>query len=820
MTSRVLLIQIDAMQPGARVYTTWNASDKTAGCALSGSNLIASATATANYNGVRSVQVLSSGQWYWETALAFASGTGYVLAAGIARTGFAIGSTQLGTDGAGNSAAGPGQDGQVRYKGAVTGDAGTVATGNVVRHHLDLDAGTYRVAIAGGAWVIVATGLSGSWYPCAQFTVSGHAITANFGATAFVYAVPDGASSGVWAVSASTPATKYLASETVITLPTATPANTLYLARLMRNADPKLTRRVSCWPWGGDASATLIGDLVFANRDRGLDSWRGLEFRNALVTLRYGTAKQCRIDPSACAIWAQGIAERVDFGADTVSLVMADVLAQLDRPLQSSVYDSATPNVLLRERPKPVTLGRCMHIDPPQTDSVNRRYDLHDDPDHVIVDVFDQADPFTQQIDFTRYGNGFALTNVPAGKVTATAIGESILGAEVIGADGDFTSWVAATWSTNPSGWTVTGETSAIVGVHESPAGSAQLRNTGGGGTVLLGKAGVLTPGQTYFCDVVVSAYVSGTLRVSSATAANTLGTEHGAISAAGTHRITITPGASETALVLHVNSASNSNVSINSVDVYPVQPVQYLPQWIEHLVVTRGELDVGDIDSASVSALDAKAHYASAYHTRDATTIRDVLRMTMTGYTGWISVDRLGQITAGRLEAPATTPHLSLTERGLYDEIRVKPDDAPALSTMMGAARTWSQFSDSDFVTAVQPDVREKLKAKFQEIRRAVGVVHPYYKHADKATIVETLLQSGADAAAEVNRVATLYAEQRAFYSIPAMLDVSAALTLRPGNTLRVTAPRLDLASGKSLLAVGIEQSFFSQRVTIEGWG
>lgn len=822
MTSRVLLIEIEALLPGDQVYATWNPSDKTASCTLSGGNLIATAAATANYNAARATQALTGGNWYWETTHTFASGSGYVLAAGICRSTFAHNTTQLGTDLAGNSAAGPGQDGQCRYLNVVAGDAGTVATGNVVRHHLDLDAGTYRVAIGAGSWVTVASGLVGTWYPCVQFTTNGHSIAGKFGASAFTHAVPDGASAGVWTVGASTPATQYLASETVISSPTATPANTLYLARLMPNADPKLARKISCWPWGGDASATLIGDLVFGNRDRRYDFWRLLQFRNVRVTARFGTLAECEADPSACQIWAIGIAEDIDFGADTVTLKMADLLAQLDKALQAGVYPESTPNVSLRDRPFPVSLGQCAYIDPVNTDPsvFTPRYDVHDDPDHVLVAIYDQADPFVNQIDYTRYGNGFELVMPPVGKVSATVIGESILGAEMIGADGDFTTWVAGAHTTNPQGWTVTGETSATVGVHESPAGSAQLRNTGGGGTVLLGKGALLTVGQTYFVDINCSAYVSGTLRVSTATAANTTGTEHGTIASTGTHRITVTPGTGQTALVLHVNSASNTNISITSVDVYPVTPVQYLPAWIEHLAVTRGGLDIGDLDLTAINALDAKAHYALNFFSRDPVTIRDVLRQTAGAFTGWVTVDRLGTISCGRLESPSNTPILALTERDLTDEIRVRSDEAKGLTTMIGALRTWSLHSDSDFATSIDQQTKDRLKVPYQEVRRAVGVVDPYYAHADTAEIHGTLLRSGSDASAEINRVATLYRDRRWFYQLPALLDVSAALSLRPGDTVSVTAPRFDLEAGKNLLVTTIEQTFFSQRVTIEGWG
>lgn len=808
-------MEIAARAPGAISYTTWNAADKTANCTLSGSNLIATAAATANFNAVRAVLGLSAGQHYWETTHTFGAGAGYVLAAGICTSAFAQGTTQLGTDVGTLSAGGPGQDGQCRFANAVAGDAGTVATGNVVRHWLDLDAGTYQCAIGAGAWVTVATGLSGTWYPCCQFTTNTHSITANFGASAFTYAVPAGARSGVYSQGASTANTLYVSSEGFVSLNTATPANTLYTGRIAAGVPITIDRQASCWVWGGNSASISFGKITLQNHDRGLDAWRSLLVRDAVVTMRYGDETQVKT-PSTCALWAVAIADRIDWGVNTIDLILRDKLSILEKPLQSSTYPDSTVNETIRNTPRPCVLGLARNIPPKQIDTTLRRYDVHDDPDHILQEITDQSDPFVNVTDYTRDANGFKLVSKPIGKVAATVIGESILGAEIIGADGDFGTWVAGGATTNPQGWTVTGETSATVGVHQSPAGSAQVRNTGGGATVLLGRASTFVVGNTYFVDVVISSYTSGTLRLGSATSANTVGTEHATFTAAGTYRITVTPGTSETALVFWVNSASNSDVSIDSVDVYLVTPVQYLSDWITHLCTVRGTLVSGDLDATSISGLHTKAPYALGFFTDQAISIKEVLRQSMDAWCGWIFQDRTGLITCGRLEAPSSTPSLSISEDDCVDDLVRELDEAKGLSAIMGGVRNWTQHSDSDFVSTATDATKEKLKAMYQAVRKARGVVHATYAFADTAPIKGTLLTNATHVQQEVNRVVSLFADEANFYRVSPILDMSQALGLVLGQTVNLTWTAFDLAAGKNLLLVGSRTEFWTGSVNL----
>jgi hypothetical protein len=182
--------------------TTWNPSDKTAGCTLSGGNLVA--TFAASNNGVRSIDRVHTGKYYWEVTFA---GTSIAnLAVGIA-----LGTSSLSAT-AGN--ANFYCDGGSLYLNGVSASItiGSVVSGSIVCFALDADADLIWCRLgAAGNWngnaaYNPATGVGGAsiaWaggpmgiYAWAFGSGGNCNATANFGASTFTGAVPSGFTSG------------------------------------------------------------------------------------------------------------------------------------------------------------------------------------------------------------------------------------------------------------------------------------------------------------------------------------------------------------------------------------------------------------------------------------------------------------------------------------------------------------------------------------------------------------------------------------------------------------------------------------------------
>lgn len=188
--------------------TTWNPSDKTASLTLSGSNLVATASANGSQS-VRAVDRQVSGKYYWEvTNSVLATGSMFGVANGVVSLGGITtgAATSVGCALATNS-------GNINVDGSTaTPTLGALTVGTVVCIALDLNARLiwFRYGTAanwnGNASNNPATGIGGvsvpfgatlAAYPLSAFSNGSTGVhTANFGDTAFSGTVPSGFTPG------------------------------------------------------------------------------------------------------------------------------------------------------------------------------------------------------------------------------------------------------------------------------------------------------------------------------------------------------------------------------------------------------------------------------------------------------------------------------------------------------------------------------------------------------------------------------------------------------------------------------------------------
>ncbi len=158
------------------VYATWNPADKGPDVLLDDANL--TATSSGEYQSIRATIGISSGTAFWE--ITPIDGDGVV---GIMGPSANIGNW------VGSDAYGWGlyfSDGTLYGSGKNPGWVTTVvANGSVVGFGLDMNTGTLRIWVDGVDRGIAFTGLTGTIYPATTVFTDG--ITANFGATPFVY---------------------------------------------------------------------------------------------------------------------------------------------------------------------------------------------------------------------------------------------------------------------------------------------------------------------------------------------------------------------------------------------------------------------------------------------------------------------------------------------------------------------------------------------------------------------------------------------------------------------------------------------------------
>lgn len=179
--------------------TTWNPADKTAGVTLSSGNLVATNTGSG-VQCVRSVASQSTGKFYIELTASNAAGTNYSFGIGNASADF--------TQRVGNTTDSQGAVSSIPvwiYNAAGSGATVTYATTDVISFAIDLvdsqiwmrkNGGTWRGSSAGGDPSANTLGQpispTGPFFIMVDVQDNSSVCAANFGASAFSFAVPTG----------------------------------------------------------------------------------------------------------------------------------------------------------------------------------------------------------------------------------------------------------------------------------------------------------------------------------------------------------------------------------------------------------------------------------------------------------------------------------------------------------------------------------------------------------------------------------------------------------------------------------------------------
>ena len=170
-------------------YATWDPAGKSASITLSGSNLIATGpSSTGTFYAVRSTIGKASGKWYWELTI----GTVGSQANGIGSSSQLLEPDSSLTDLEGLRVYYKGGD-KYQSGGSPVAYGAAYVGGDVLGAKLDMDAKTLEMLKNNSSQGTLVSGLTGTMY--AYFASTGStlgSVTANFGASPFVYSLPAG----------------------------------------------------------------------------------------------------------------------------------------------------------------------------------------------------------------------------------------------------------------------------------------------------------------------------------------------------------------------------------------------------------------------------------------------------------------------------------------------------------------------------------------------------------------------------------------------------------------------------------------------------
>lgn len=865
---RILLAEFTPKLPLPVTFATWSPTDKHADIVLSGGNLTASRSTfdAGNWRDVRATVVMSAGQWYWETRYNF-TGTADI-GIGITTSAWADLATPPGRVAGQPYGVALYRDGTIYFNDGPAGPVGLIgapANGDIIRHHWNADAAIYRMARNAGPWIEVWVGFADNWYPTAAFkrpTGTTVSVVANFGTSAFVYAVPDGANPGVYSTPNPVPTTVYLGSTGFNTEATDSPANTHYKGRIAGDQDVEFTREGSCIVWGGQTQ-TRGGQVVLINNDGAIGDWLSWEWRDAPFVLYSGYEGDAR---SAFTVWAEGVCDNIAAGNQRrLIITLADPLVLLDRPIQPTLYPVDQANAQAAGQPLPIVLGRPLYCDGVllSTLSTARDWQLHDANAgsasisttlDSIAAIYDRGDLFAGPADPYAAHNPITLAN-----------------------GGAFTTWAGT--PSMPSGFTRITAFGATTDRFANNASTLQCLSSGQQTTAIYHSTSSLNAGYRYTIAFTVTAVVTpgtiifraddGVTRVDVLAVLATKGAKSLTIDVVDAAQLQIVLGASElnasidnltvssvqiidwtywqsnaTRLGFHLANAPAGKIVANpvgpSLAALPSSRIIEYPRdvliWIAarywDIYGTTGAIDFDTLgDTASSAALlDTAAHYRLATFIRQPFSLLALLREVMDSFCGFATTMLGGTVVFGRVQEPSDTPVLVLDENNVMGEVLPSIDTAKGLSQRLAGRRNHSPHSDSDIVSTATPALRAELQAEFICVRQGApdltigGVTLPVsaaYTQSVSAAAQPTMIQENADVQAEANRRCTLWRPTRYFYDLQALLERGQADALIPGQTVRLVWPRIPgLANGINLLVVRVRSRFFSRRVDLRLWG
>lgn len=245
-------------------------------------------------------------------------------------------------------------------------------------------------------------------------------------------------------------------------------------------------------------------------------------------------------------------------------------------------------------------------------------------------------------------------------------------------------------------------------------------------------------------------------------------------------------------------------------------------PGAVAQRVLLAAGLDIGNIDTAALAALDSACPWECGYWAthQQAVTARSVLDALMQSTGGWWTASNANRITAGVLAVPAGVPVADLHPGNLLSLTRRQNKDTdrgiPPWRVVVGYARYW-QTTTGDFAGAVAQAVRDDLAEQYRLADAQDAAVRTAYPAAPEVRI-DTVLRYKADAQSLATaRLGVLKVLRE---TLQADVRSASAAAADIGQTVRITLPRYGLQAGRLYTVIGATLDARIDSVKLTLWG
>lgn len=251
--------------------------------------------------------------------------------------------------------------------------------------------------------------------------------------------------------------------------------------------------------------------------------------------------------------------------------------------------------------------------------------------------------------------------------------------------------------------------------------------------------------------------------------------------------------------------------------------------QVAKRILTDRGGVSSGDVDSASVTALDSAANYVLGFWTGDEMTCGEALDRVLGSVGGYWAVQPDGDFVVGVLSAPSGSDAFALESWQLIEEgsaaieLQSGNDDTrglPANRVVLSYAPNFTvqQPSDLSGVALTRANVvREpylKVASPTAGPSSTVLTAHPLSKEIE----IETLLASSGNAQTVADDIFDLRSVRRDVVRVRCKFSEVSTLTL--GSVGSIEIARFGWDSGQQFVLIGQAFDYARDMITLTLWG
>lgn len=207
--------------------------------------------------------------------------------------------------------------------------------------------------------------------------------------------------------------TLYFATQSFVSGPSDSPANTYYDGRIQQPASVQRT----CFSDGRTFGRSQIGfgEMVLINNDGALDGLLNYSYSGRRILIRLGTIMPNQSSPTWVTV-LRGTMEQAQFSWQRVTVRVRDRMLDIAQPLQQTRYAGTGTSLEggdnIVGKPKPLVFGKVLNIVPTMTDESRGIYQISDNQLVSVDAVYDRGSTLTAGAAYTSQAD--MENNAPA----------------------------------------------------------------------------------------------------------------------------------------------------------------------------------------------------------------------------------------------------------------------------------------------------------------------------------------------------------------------------------------------------------------------